>query len=241
MFSESTELYDVIYGRMKDYAAEARTIAALLERERPGARTVLDVACGTGEHARHLADAHGLAVDGLDLEAAFVEIARRKNSQARFERADMRDFDLGRSYDAVICMFSSIGYAGTLEGVTAALRRFRAHLSPGGVAVVEPWFTPDAFHPGRVFVHTAEGDGVTVCRMSQSSVEGRTSRVHFEYLIGRADGLARASEVHELGLFTTDEMRACFEAAGLECAYDPVGPTNRGLFVAHQRVGSPAI
>jgi SAM-dependent methyltransferase len=232
VFSESAGFYDLIYGRMKDYAAEARTIAALIERERPGARTVLDVACGTGEHARHLIAEHALAVDGIDLDAAFVEIAARKNPNGGFTRADMRDFDLGRTYDAVICMFSAIGYAGSVEGVTAALARFRAHLSPGGVAIVEPWFTPEMFFHGRVFVNTTEGDGVTVCRMSHSSVEGRMSRVRFEYLIGRADGLTRASELHELGLFTTDEMRACFTAAGLACDYDPVGPTNRGLFVA---------
>ncbi len=54
MFTESAELYVAIYASFKDYAREAGEIAALLQSERPGSQTVLDVACGTGEHAQRL-------------------------------------------------------------------------------------------------------------------------------------------------------------------------------------------
>lgn len=232
MFSESTEIYDAIYCAMKDYAAEARMIGSLIRLKNPAAHTVLDVACGTGEHARHLAADHGFAVDGIDLDAGFVTLAQCKNPAGRFERANMIDFDLGRRYDAVICMFSSIGYVLTLEHVTATLSRFAAHLAPGGVVIVEPWFRPDSFHHGRVHQHSVECEGFPVARMGYSTVEGRISTIHFEYLIGGPGGIARASEDHALGLFTTEELRACFAAAGLTAEYDPVGPMNRGLFVA---------
>ena len=80
MFSESAALYDIDLRYLQELTRpESATIAALLERERPGCRTVLDVACGTGEHARLLAERHGLLVDGIDLDPAFVEIARRKH------------------------------------------------------------------------------------------------------------------------------------------------------------------
>ena len=180
------------------------------------------------EELRALSDRHD---DGI-LFLQFVALAQRKNPTGRFERANMIDFDLGRRYDAVICMFSSIGYVLTLENVTATLSRFAAHLSPGGVVIVEPWFRPDSFQHGRVHLHSVEYEGFPVCLMGYSTVEGRISRIHFEYLIGGADGIRRASEHHELGLFTTEELRACFEAAGLTSEYDPVGPMNRGRFVA---------
>jgi ubiquinone/menaquinone biosynthesis C-methylase UbiE len=66
MFSETAELYDLIYASFKDYVTESDRLAALITRVRPGARTVLDVACGTGEHARLLREHHRLAVDGID-------------------------------------------------------------------------------------------------------------------------------------------------------------------------------
>ena len=46
---ESAELYDKIYG-FKDYAQEAEAIHQTIQRFKPGAKTLLDVACGTGKH-----------------------------------------------------------------------------------------------------------------------------------------------------------------------------------------------
>ena len=232
MFSESAELYDLIYGSFKDYEAETTKIAARLEAARPGLRTILDVACGTGEHARLLAERHGYRVDGIDLDPAFVEIARRKNPAGHFGVADMRDFHLSRRYDAVVCLFSSIGYVRTLDGVGKALACFLEHLAPSGVIVVEPWFGPGAMQDGYLTRNIAEKDGVRVERTSRTEIDGRQSRLHFDYVITDARGTRRAFEVHELGLFTPDEMRATFEATGLTVDYDPQGLIGRGLYVA---------
>src|SRR5438552_18690134 len=137
MFSESAEFYDLIYSTFKDYAAEAAHIAGLLRRLNPGCQTILDVACGTGEHAR-LLGGHGFVVDGIDLDPAFVRIAERKNPAGRFVEADMSDFHLSRRYDAVLCLFSSIAYLQTIQRVSRAVISFREHLAPGGVVIVEP-------------------------------------------------------------------------------------------------------
>ena len=53
MFSESAAWYDRFYGT-KDYAGEAQLVSALIRRHQPRARTLLDVACGTGRHLEHL-------------------------------------------------------------------------------------------------------------------------------------------------------------------------------------------
>jgi SAM-dependent methyltransferase len=233
MFSESAELYDLIYASFKDYEAETRRLVTLLESVRPGARTVLDVACGTGEHARLLAERHGLVVDGIDLDPAFVQIAQRKHPTGRFVVADMCDFHLGRQYDAVICLFSSIGYVRTLDRVGQALACFREHVAADGVIVVEPWFPPGVLQDGYVASNVGEGDGVRVERSSRTEVQGRLSRLHFDYDILDHGRSYHASEIHELGLFTRDEMRAAFEANGLAADYDEQGLIGRGLFVAH--------
>lgn len=231
MFSASAELYDLLYFSFKDYVRETATLAETIHRLHPTARTVLDVACGTAEHARLLTEQHGFAVDGLDLDPAFVRIARRKLLHGSVFEADMITFELGQKYDVILCLFSAIGYVRTLENVTRTFERFRAHLAPGGIVVVEPWFPPGVLTPGRTFVKCAESDGVSICRMSYNEIDGAISRLHFEYLIGREGGIERASEVHELGLFTTDEMQECFNAAHLRAEHDPVGLYERGLFV----------
>ena len=233
MFSESASLYDLIYSTFKNYEAECMALAALIRREQPGARTVLDVACGTGEHARVLNERHGFEVDGLDLDPAFVRIARDKLRTGKVYEGDMTSFTLPRTYDVVQCLFSSIGYVGTLDNVRRALERFRAHLAPGGLVLVEPWFAPGVLEQGRISINTAETGDVKVARMARMEVAGRLSRIHFEYLIGRASGIEHATEVHELGLFTTEEMLACFQQAGLHATHDPNGVDGRGLFLGH--------
>lgn len=231
MFNASAEYYDVIYAAFKDYAAEVAQVATLLRRLNSRCHALLDVGCGTGEHARRLAG-EGFAVDGLDIEPAFVRIASQKHPAGRFVVADMSDFHLPGRYDALLCLFSSIGYLCTLDRVTRALTCFREHLAPGGVALVEPWFPPGVLEPNREITHIGDAQGVRVSRHARTEIAGTLSRLLFEYEIEDHGEVRRVSEVHELGLFTTGEMIQAFLEAGLDVQHDPEGLTGRGLFIA---------
>ena len=123
-------------------------------------------------------------------------------------------------------------YLRTLDRVTRALVCFREHLAPGGVALVEPWPTPGVLDPAKRFTHAGEAQGVRVSRHSRVEIEGTLSRLLFDYEIEDHGEVRRFSEVHELGLFTTEEMMQAFQRAGLEVQHDPEGLTGRGLFVA---------
>ena len=232
MFSKSSEYYDAIYGVFKNYGAESAAIATLVRAVHPGARTILDVACGTGEHVMHLRRAHGFTVDGLDLDPGLLAVARRKVPDAEFFEGDMGAFALHRRYDVVTCLFSSIGYLRTLDRVTAALRCFRDHLTEGGVIIVEPWFAPGILREGPGSTNHGSANGVEVERTSHTRVDGRMSTLTFDYRIRDADGVRTIQEIHELGLFTPAEMLASFRAAHLDATHDPVGLTDRGLYVA---------
>ncbi|HEX6051953.1 MAG TPA: class I SAM-dependent methyltransferase [Gemmatimonadaceae bacterium] len=232
MFTESAELYDAIYFTFKDYAAEAADVAHRIRAEHPQARTVLDVACGTGEHAKLLAAQHGFEVDGVDLNAEFLRLARLKHPAGRFYEADMREFDLPGRYDAVICMFSSIGYVKTLPELERALRNFRRHLAPNGIVMVEPWFPPEAVSAGHTSTRTAQANGVHVERVSTSDVDGRRFLLRFDYTIREGDRVRYTTELHELGLFTRDETLQAFAGAGLAARHEAPTELNRGLYIA---------
>ena len=222
MFTETAAYYDLLYFTCKDYAREATQLCAELLRLHPDCRTVLDVACGTGEHARRLGD-RGFDVDGLDLNADFVRLARGKHPRGNFIVADMTDFHLDRRYDAVVCLFSSIAYAGTLARVESAFRCFREHLAPGGVVLVEPWFPPGFLEHGRRSTDDATSGDVRIIRRCRVEVTDRMSRLHFDYEIAERGVTRHATEIHELGLFTADEMLDAFERAGLRATFRPEG------------------
>jgi len=233
VFSESAELYDAIYSEFKDFEGEARQVAGWLKVMAPGARTLLDVGCGTGRHAETLVREFGYEVDGLDVEPGFLDIARGRCPGGSFSQGDMADFDLGKSYDAVLCLFSSIGYVKTEERLRATARNFFRHLAPGGVALVEPWFAPGELEAGRTYLTTVEGEERTIARMSQSRIQGGVSRLDFHYLVGTPEGIRHLEEVHELGLFTTDQMLEAFRHAGFShVEFDEEGLIGRGVYRA---------
>lgn len=231
MFTRSAAFYDLIYSSFKDYHRETDILRELLQRVHPTAKTILDVACGTGEHARRLMD-HGYQVDGLDLDQDLLDVAREKAPGGEFIRGDMIDFHLGKTYDVITCLFSSIGYVKSIQNLKKTLTCFKEHLTPNGVAIIEPWLTPDSWHAGKVDMKTAESEDVKICRMSYSDRQGNISKLRFEYLIGNAEGITREVEDHELGLFTVEEMNRCFYETGFRVDYDPDGIIGRGLYLA---------
>jgi len=105
-------------------------------------------------------------------------------------------------------------------------------MAEDGVVIVEPWFTPEAMQPGYTNTRTVEVPGLRIVRVSHTEVDGRLSRLRFDYEIEGPEGNRRASEVHELGLFTIDEMLRSFDAAGLVAEFDSRGLSGRGLYIA---------
>lgn len=232
MFEESAAFYDAIYA-FKDYAAEAAWTAGLLGRlQRSPGGELLDVACGTGEHLRYLQREY--RVEGLDLDAGMLEVARAKLPDVPLHQADMLDFDLGRRFDAVVCLFSSIGYMRTVARMQQAVATMARHLrAPGGVLAIEPWFSPAQWKPGMLHAMLVEEPELKVARMSLSepAADG-LSVLEFHYLIGDASGVRHVTERHELGLFEPQEYRRAFENAGLKPQFDADGPSGRGLYFA---------
>jgi SAM-dependent methyltransferase len=232
MFDRSAELYDAIYDAIgKDYAGEADAVLSRI-REARGSEpaTLLDVACGTGRHLEYFSQT--AACTGLDIEPGLLAVAGRRCPGVELVQGDMTDFDLGRTFDAVTCLFSSIGYVRTVAGLRRAAHRLTAHVGEGGVVVVEPWFTPEAWSGRRVQVVQAEGAGFTAVRMMNSSLEGGLSVLDAHYLIAGQSGVAHLTERHELGLFSLEQYADAFAAAGLSVSVDPEGVTGRGLIVA---------
>ncbi len=229
-YAQAAEFYDLLYSGEKDYAAEGALLAATIREVNPAATSLLDVGCGTGSHARALTDA-GFRVDGVDVEPAFVDSARARCSEGTFRIADMIDLDLPEHYDVVTCLFSAIGYVRTEAALHSAIQRMSAHLNRRGVLVIDPWFEPGQLTHGWISTIIGKAEGVTVCRMSRTVVDGLLSRIEFQYLIGTPAGLERRSEVHELGLFTQNQMEAAFGAAGLTVERKPEALRTRGLYI----------
>jgi SAM-dependent methyltransferase len=236
MYSESAHLYDAIYlSQGKDYTAEARRIHEFAQQnQKSQGNSLLDVACGTGLHSGYLSEFY--QVEGVDLDESMLATAREKHPGIPFQSGDMRDFSLGRQFDVITCLFSAIGYMKDIGQLHQAIGNMGNHLKPGGVMFVEPWFTPETWHPGSVHTTFVDQPDLKIVRMNLSERKGNLSFFTFHFLVGTPKGVEHFSEYHELALFTHDEYLDSFRANNLDVFYDQAGLYGRGLYIGQREL-----
>jgi SAM-dependent methyltransferase len=231
MYKRSAMVYDAIYrAQGKDYAAEAQKICELIERYKNSEGSLfLDLGCGTGNHIVYLQEK--FKIEGLDNSEEMIGIARNKFPSLRFYLANMIDFNTGRTYDVITCLFSAIGYVVTFPSLGQTLKTIARHLQPEGIIIMEPWFGPGVLDTGTVHAVFVDEPGMKIARMNINRVEENISYLDFHYLVATPTGIEYFSETHSLGIFTDDEYQQAFRSAGLKVVHDPDGLDGRGLYI----------
>lgn len=133
------EIYLTTYAELvdEDVTEDALAAAALAGVEPPA--EILDAPAGFGRHSVPLAKA-GFRVTGVDRSAVQLEEARRRTGETewpKFLQADFRALPFeDASFDAVLNLFSSIGYRGE-DGDRQMLGEFLRVLRSGAALIVE--------------------------------------------------------------------------------------------------------
>jgi SAM-dependent methyltransferase len=230
---EAAELYELIHGS-DDFESLADRVDELVRHYTPAATSLLDVACGTGWYLERLGRRYD--VEGVDLSPAMLDFARRRLPAVPLHQADMRDFDLGRVFDAVTCLSSSIAWMETREDLDRAVTNMSRHLSPGGVLLVEPWDSPeDPAKHDTYWVTTAEAPGRAVAMLETTQLAGDMWIEESRYLIWTPDGVDCRIERARYGAFRRRDHEDALHRAGLEYHYDAQGPLRRGLHIGVKR------
>ena len=234
MFVHSSRFYDALYS-FKDYDAAVAYIQDILDDEVPQARTLLDVGCGTGRHLELLRRRY--KVEGIDVDPGMLAVARERCPDVRLHREDMADFAIAGRFDVITCLFSSIGYVRTTERMRSAVSSMWRRLAPGGLLLIEPWFTPEAYWTGTITANHVDQVDLKISWMYVSAREQDRSVLDIHYMVGRPEGIETFVERHEMGLFTVDEHLAALRDAGLQPRYDSAGPFGRGLYIGRDLNG----
>ena len=199
-FAAYARYYDLLY-RDKNYDAESAYIAGLLGEYAPHARTILDIGCGTGAHARDLAR-KGFAVHGVDISEGML--ARANDTKAKldpglsekvsFSHADARSVELGRTFDAVVSLFHVMSYQTSNNDLLSALGSARRHLEPGGVFVFDCWYGPAVLTDRpKIVTKTFSDDGLKLERLSEPTMDAERNTVQVNYTL-HVTGESRDSE-----------------------------------------------
>lgn len=216
------ELYDLFYAD-KPYQHEVRFVHDCIREFGLGpTREILELACGTGRHAAELKQ-FGYEITATDRSADMLAVARRRHAEKgiTFAVADMENLRLPRKqYDAVICLFDSIGYLKTDEGIRTAFATIREHLREGGLFIFEFWHAPamlSQYSPMRRR-HWKTSDSEIV-RTSATTLDRENCLANVNYTVEeiRNDGtICEFYEAHINRFFSVDEMKALISNAKFE-------------------------
>ena len=140
LYDEFSEDYD----RFVDWPARLSFEMPFLKRvfEEEGVHRILDVACGTGQHASAFANV-GYDVAAADLSEAMVDRARANAAEAGVDLAVERlgfgelHSSLSGSFDAITCLGNSLPHLVTEDALIGALQDMAALLRPGGVLIAQ--------------------------------------------------------------------------------------------------------
>jgi SAM-dependent methyltransferase len=127
-YATFARFYDGIMG---DRTETVDRIAGYLDRNLPGARSLLELGCGTGAILAGLRPR--LAVTGLDRSPEMLAVAAAKLPGVPLVRAEMTSFQLGARFDAVICVFDTLNHLPRFDQWLALFDRAREHLTDGGL------------------------------------------------------------------------------------------------------------
>lgn len=136
-FDELPEVYEAMIDWGKRLAYEEPFYRGVFERV--GARSVLDVACGTGRHAA-MFHSWGLAVEGADVSQGMIGKAVERFGQPDGLRWVVRGFDrpVDRpgSFDVAVCVGNSLSLASDEPTMAQGLARMAEAVRVGGAVVV---------------------------------------------------------------------------------------------------------
>jgi hypothetical protein len=140
-------------------------------------------------------------------------------------------FDLGRTFDAAVCMFGAMGHLDSADEVAQAVACIARHLEPGGVFIVEPFLTPEVFTDGKLSSRFIDEEKLKLARVAKGRREGDKARLDMHHLIATPEGVESFVESMTMTLFPLDVYRQAMSAVDMTIDFDPKGPMDRGLFV----------
>ena len=251
VFGDYSQYYDLLY-RDKDYAGEARFIAGLIERERAGSKSLLDLGCGTGRHDFLLGE-HGYQVTGVDISHDMLRVAQAEREERltkspnvpRFEQGDVRSVRLAERFDVVVSLFHVMSYQTSNEDLVAGLRTLREHCKPDGLVLFDAWYGPAVLSDKPSVRHKQlRGNGIEVLRLADPVLHANDNVVDVNYRILITDEATQRTrelrETHRMRYLFVPEVRHVLESVGLRlsraCEFMSEGELGVGtwnaLFVA---------
>ena len=209
-FFDYSKYYNLLY-QDKDYSKEVEYIDSLIKKFRPQTKSILDLGCGTGRHAKLMA-AKNYSVHGVDLSAQMLEIANAsKTPNVSFSQGDIRSFELNNKFDTITALFHVMSYQTSNDSVVSSLKTIHKHLKDDGLFIFDCWYGPAVMLdlPG-LRVKEMEDDNLKVIRVTKPFLDFNKCVVEVNFEVNVFDknnhSFQTISEKHPMRYFFQNEL-----------------------------------
>lgn len=127
-----SKFYDSVMG---DRTKTAEQLRDFIRETNPEAKSVLELACGTGAVLKYLAKDY--KVSGLDLSDGMLAVAKKEVPQAKLYHQSMVSFKVPEKFDAILCVFDSINHLVKFSDWNKLFISAQKHLSENGVFIFD--------------------------------------------------------------------------------------------------------
>lgn len=219
-FIDYSKYYNLLY-KDKAYQDEVNYIRQLVHQYNPTAQSILDVGCGTGNHAKLLSLSYD-TVYGIDLSETMIAIAKENApSKVKFDQGDARSFQIDRKFDAITSLFHVISYQITNEDLISAFTNIHQHLNIGGTFIFDYWYGPAVLtDPPKVRVKNFEDNSLKIMRLATPEFNFTESVVNVNFEVNVYDkesrNLQTVFETHRMRYFFLTELTFLLRSCGYE-------------------------
>ncbi|MBI2139259.1 class I SAM-dependent methyltransferase [Candidatus Woesearchaeota archaeon] len=216
LYKKYAKFYDKIYAK-KSYVEEVEFVRSVMRKFKAKGKNILDMACGTGTHAKLFSDS-GFRLVGVDINREMLKIARKKAKNAIFLESQMQSFRSKDKFDVITCLFSAINYNRNLSELKNTIMKFYELLKKGGIVVFDLGFIKGK--KGRIGgakLDTYSEKGLQIARIGQanpSKDDPDVCKIDFLIFIKNKGTIDFEIDEHELGMFSVREVKNTMAKAG---------------------------
>jgi 2-polyprenyl-3-methyl-5-hydroxy-6-metoxy-1,4-benzoquinol methylase len=223
VFGTYGEYYDIFYSD-KDYEKECDFVQEIFkEYSKKPVKSILDAGCGTGGHSIPFA-LRGYRVTGIDASLVMIKRARGKAKEAgvnpTFRSLDIRNFNLGKKFDACVSMFAVLNYLTETSDILGTLWSIKRHLKPDSILTFDFWNGLAVLRIlPSVRVKVVEKEGTKVIRTVQPEMDAlhHICKSHYHVLAMQGGTvLEEFEETHTVRYFFPQEIAHYLDDTGFE-------------------------
>ncbi len=207
LYKKFAKYYDLIY-KDKKYNKETKFILGLIKKNKIKGKNLLEIGCGTGGHAIILKK-EGFNIVGIDLSKEMLDVAKKKTKSIKFIQGDMRNFNLKKKFDIILCLFSVIRYNKNYNDIKKTIRNFYKHLKKDGLLIFDMGFNKERFKDGYLDSQVVKIEKNTfLVRIGKSIRENKNNAtILFAYVLIKNKKIEFFKEEHNLCIFDTVEVK----------------------------------